>query len=346
MTNHPHTAQLEATAKLMVAPGKGILAADESTRSIEKRFASINLPSTIENRQAYRELLLTTAGMGEYISGVILFDETFRQTTKDGKLFTEVLAEHGVLPGIKVDTGTVNLPGSEEKTTEGLDQLRERLAEYAKLGARFAKWRATYDITADKPSERAIHVNNERLALYAVLCQEVGIVPMVEPEVLMDGTHDLPRCAQVTEQVLTDLFEELSYHGALLSGLILKPNMVTAGSEASTQASVEEVAKATVVVLTKTVPATVPGITFLSGGQSDVLATEHLNAMNTLGPHPWALSFSYGRALQGPVLRAWQGRAENVSAAQAMFLHRAKMNALATRGSYTAEAEQNGPALS
>jgi fructose-bisphosphate aldolase class I len=334
-------ATLSATAKALVAPGKGILAADESSGTIKKRFDSIDTESTETNRRDYREMLFTAKGMSEYISGVILFDETIRQQAADGTSLVKLLQDQGVIPGIKVDLGAKPLALSEGETvTEGLDGLRERLAEYRDLGARFAKWRATYSISATLPSTDCIEVNAHALARYAALCQEADIVPIVEPEVLMDGDHTIERSYEVTSDVLDALYEQLYVQRVRLDGTLLKPNMVMAGYDAAQQASVEEVAEATVRCFRATVPAAVPGIVFLSGGQSDELATAHLNAMNKLGTHPWQLSFSYGRALQAPALKAWKGEAANVDAGRDAFLHRAKLNSAARSGSYTPDMEK------
>jgi len=327
---------LQSIAKRLVAPGKGILAADESFPTIEKRFKSINLPSTEENRRAYREVLFTTKGVGEFISGVILFDETIRQKTRDGRPFVQVLEEQGIIPGIKVDNGAkamANFPG--EKITEGLDGLRDRLKEYRGLGARFAKWRAVITISEGIPTQTCIDANAEALARYAALCQEGDLVPIVEPEVLMDGPHTIERHFEVTEQTLRSVFRALAEHRVALEGMLLKPNMVLSGKECPQQASVQEVAEATVRCMRRVVPAAVPGLVFLSGGQTDQQATEHLNAMNRLPDLPWQLSFSYGRALQAPVLKAWKGDAANVAAAQQAFYHRAWCNSKARFGDYT-----------
>lgn len=335
-----NTRELESVAKALVAKGKGILAADESTGTIKKRLASINVESTEETRRTYRELLFTTEGMEQFISGVILFDETIRQATQDGTPFTEVLQRKGVIPGIKVDKGAkdlANFPG--EKITEGLDGLRERLAEYRDLGARFAKWRAVITIGPAIPTRTAIDANAHALARYAALCQEQGLVPIVEPEVLMDGDHSIERCQAVTEATLTTVFGELLDHHVLLEGMLLKPNMVLSGKEAPRQAGVAEVAERTVNSFRRVVPSAVPGIVFLSGGQSAELATEHLNAMNAMGDHPWELSFSYGRALQEPTLKAWRGEASKVPLAQRLFYHRARMNGAAREGTYSKEME-------
>src|SRR3954452_16878720 len=306
-----HT-ELHETAKALVADGKGILAADESDSTIKKRFDSIGLESTEDNRRAYRDMLFTTPGVEEYISGVILFDETIRQKGHDGTPFPELLESKGVIPGIKVDKGAKPLAYAEGETvTEGLDGLRERLEEYRGLGARFAKWRATYSISDTLPSDYCIWTNAHALARYAALCQEAGIVPIVEPEVLMDGTHTVEQSRRVTGRVLQAVYTELHDQRIDFAGSLLKPNMVLSGYDASSRASVEEVARETVDVLLSHVPAAVPGIVFLSGGQSDEDATAHLNAMNARGPHPWQLSFSYGRALQAPALKAWGGKEEN-----------------------------------
>jgi fructose-bisphosphate aldolase class I len=334
-------ATLSATAKALVAPGKGILAADESSGTIKKRFDSISVDSTEENRRDYREMLFTAKGVGDYISGVILFDETIRQDAADGTSLVKLLEGQGIIPGIKVDLGAKPLAGADGETvTEGLDGLRERLAEYHSLGARFAKWRATYTITDSLPSAYCIDVNAHALARYAALCQEAGIVPIVEPEVLMDGEHTIQRSFEVTSAVLDALYEALFLQRVRLDGTLLKPNMVLSGYSCPQQASVEEVAEASVRCYRATVPAAVPGIVFLSGGQSDELATAHLNAMNQLGSLPWELSFSYGRALQAPALKAWKGEAANVDAGRNAFLHRAKLNSAARSGSYTADMEK------
>ncbi len=324
------TENLETVARKLVAPGKGILAADESSGTIEKRLKSINVPSTEENRRAYREVLFTTAGAGEFISGVILFDETIRQKTRDGRTFVEALEQQGIVPGIKTDKGAkamANFPG--EKITEGLDGLRERLAEYRKLGARFTKWRAVVAIGEKIPTRTCIDSNAEALAHYAALCQEADLVPIVEPEVLMDGAHTIERHFEVTQQTLEIVFHCLYEHRVALEGMLLKPNMVLSGKDCPQQASVQEVAEATVRCMKRVVPAAVPGLVFLSGGQTDSQATEHLNAMNRLPDLPWQLSFSFGRALQAPVLKAWKGEAANVAAAQQAFHHRALCNSKA-----------------
>ena len=334
---------LETTAQALVAPGKGILAADESSGTIKKRFDKIGVESTEPNRRAYRDLLFTADGIGDAISGVILFDETIRQSSLEGDVpFPKVLESQGVIPGIKVDTGAkpLALAAEGETVTEGLDGLRDRLAEYRGLGARFAKWRATYTITDELPSRYAIDVNAGALARYAALCQEAGIVPIVEPEVLMEGTHTLERSAVVTAAVLEALYDALFKQRLHLPGTLLKPNMVLAGYDHDPPAADPEVADVTVACFRAHVPAAVPGIVFLSGGQSDELATAHLNAMNKLGPHPWQLSFSYGRALQAPALKAWKGESANVDAGRDAFLHRAKLNSAARSGSYTPDMEK------
>jgi fructose-bisphosphate aldolase class I len=338
--------ELEKTAKALVAEGKGILAADESDGTIKKRFDSIEVESTEDNRRAYRELLFTTEGAEDYISGVILYDETIRQSASDGTPFPKLLESRGVIPGIKVDQGAKPLALTDDETiTEGLDGLRDRLAEYRELGARFAKWRATYSIAADKPSEYCAWTNAHALARYAALCQEAGLVPIVEPEVLQDGTHTLEQSAKATGRVLQAVYTELHDQRVDFRGTLLKPNMVLSGYEASDRAGVDEVAEATLDVFYKHVPAAVSGIVFLSGGQSDEDATAHLNAMNARGPHPWQLSFSYGRALQAPALKAWGGKPESVEAAQRAYYHRAKMNSAARTGMYAPEMEREAAAV-
>src|SRR5438876_5661235 len=330
------TENLESIARKLVAPGKGILAADESSGTIEKRLKSISVPSTEENRRAYREVLFTTKGAGEFISGVILFDETIRQKTRDGRTFVKALEEQGIIPGIKVDEGAkamANFPG--EKITEGLDGLRERLAEYRQLGARFAKWRAVIAIGEKIPTHTCIIANAEALARYAALCQEAELVPIVEPEVLMDGAHTIERHFEVTEQTLESVFHALYEHRVSLEGMLLKPNMVLSGKDCPKQASVQEVAEATVRCMKRVVPGAVPGLVFLSGGQTDQQATEHLNAMNQLPDLPWQLSFSYGRALQACVLNAWKVDPAKVADAQRAFHHRALCNSKARFGNYT-----------
>lgn len=336
------TETLESIAQAMVQPGKGILAADESSGTIKKRFDSINVESTETNRRDYREMLFRTEeAMRDYISGVILYDETIRQKAKDGTPLVDLIRKAGSIPGIKVDAGAKPMAGFPgEQITEGLDGLRERLKEYYGLGARFAKWRAVIDIAGHIPTRGCIEANAEALARYAALCQEAGIVPIVEPEVLMDGGHDIDRCFEVTETTLRALFARLADHRVKLEGTILKPNMVVPGKKCPNQASVREVAEKTIAVFKRTVPAAVPGIVFLSGGQSDEDATAHLNAMNEIGGFPWKLSFSYGRALQAAPLKAWSGKAENIAAGQHAFLHRARMNGLATLGKWKAELEK------
>ncbi len=334
---------LRQIAKQMVRPGKGILAADESLGTIEKRFAKINLPSTEENRRAYREMLFTTPGVEEFISGVIMFDETVHQKASNGTLFVEILQKEGIIPGIKVDEGTEAMPGSpNEKVTKGLEGLPARLPHYYEMGARFAKWRAVITIGEGLPTAENITENNRRLAGYARLCQEAGLVPMVEPEVLMDGSHTMARCEEVTEAVLTSLFGELAKRGLVLEGTILKTNMVLPGKESGEAATPQQIAAATLAVLKKSVPEQIPGIAFLSGGQSEIEATANLNAINKTGRQPWALSFSYGRALQDSTLKTWNGKAENAPAAQKKFYHRARMNSLAVQGKYTSQDEASG----
>jgi fructose-bisphosphate aldolase class I len=333
--------QLQSTAQALVAEGKGILAADESTGTIKKRLGSIGVDSTENTRRAYRELLFTTEGAEEFISGVILYDETIRQSASDGTPFPKVLESRGIIPGIKVDLGAKPLALTDGETiTEGLDGLRDRLEEYRELGARFAKWRATYSIAAEKPSEYCVWTNAHALARYAALCQEAGLVPIVEPEVLQDGTHTIAESRKATGRVLQAVYTELHDQRLDFRGTLLKPNMVLSGYDASDRASADEVADVTLECFYKHVPAAVPGIVFLSGGQSDEDATAHLNAMNARGPHPWQLSFSYGRALQAPALKAWGGKEENVEAAQRAYYHRAKMNSAARTGMYAPEMER------
>ena len=345
------TQSLEDIANAMVAPGKGILAADESSGTIKKRFDSINVDSTEDNRRDYREMLFrSTEAMSECISGVILFDETIRQKAADGTPLVQLITDAGSIPGIKVDKGAKDLVGAPgEKVTEGLDGLPERMAEYYDLGARFAKWRAVIDIgrngDASIPSAYCLNTNAHALARYAAICQNAQIVPIVEPEVLMDGDHDIERCFDVTEATLKALYDELYAQRVSLEGSILKPNMVVSGKLCSNQASVEQVAQRTLDVFARTVPAAVPGIVFLSGGQSDEDATAHLDAMNKIkaanpGKYPWGLSFSYGRALQAAPLKAWAGEPSNVPAAQAAFTHRAKMNGLAALGRWASDMEK------
>ena len=330
------SANLAETAQALVVDGKGVLAADESAPTIKKRFDSIGVESTEENRRDYRNMLFTTPGARDYISGVILFDETIRQNAADGTSLVKILQDNGIIPGIKVDKGAKPLAGHPNETvTEGLDGLRDRLKEYADLGARFAKWRAVYRIDEDIPSAACLTTNAHALARYAALCQEAGIVPIVEPEVLMDGDHDIEVCDIVSEEVLRSVFNELAVQDVELEGILLKPNMVISGQDCAEQANVETVARATVRCLKRAVPAAVPGIVFLSGGQSDEAATLHLNAMNKLGEAlPWKLSFSYGRALQAAPLQAWSGKAENLAAGQTALFERAKANGAAALGTY------------
>jgi fructose-bisphosphate aldolase class I len=331
---------LETTARALAAKGKGLLAADESFPTIKKRFEALGIESTEETRRAYREMLFTTKGIEEFISGVILFDETIRQKAEDGRSFVEVLKNKGIIPGIKVDKGTVSMPGFPgEKITAGLDGLGERLNEYRDLGALFAKWRAVITIGPGTPTPANITANAHGLALYASLSQEAGLVPVVEPEVLMDGDHDITRCEEATEAALVAVFSALREYRVRLEGMLLKPNMVLAGKKSLKRSSVEEVAETTLHCLRKTVPAAVPGIMFLSGGQSPEQATEHLNAMNRMGPHPWEIGFSYARALQEPPMKTWMGSAANIAAAQRLFYHRAKCNSEARYGRYTGQME-------
>ena len=338
---------LVSIARAMVASGKGILAADESTGTIARRFESIKVENVEENRRAYRDMLFTTSGIGDYISGVILYDETIRQKSADGTSFVELLAKNGILPGIKVDNGAKPLPFCPEETiTEGLDGLPKRCAEYVKLGAKFAKWRAVITIGKDIPSATCVEENAHALARYAAICQEAGLVPIVEPEVLMDGGHTIDRCEQVTEWTLNAVYDALYLNKVQLEGSILKPSMVISGKDCAQQAGVEEVAERTVRILKRTVPAAVAGVVFLSGGQSDEVATAHLNAMNRMfaGNLPWPLSFSYGRALQAPSLKAWKGSTSNVAAGQAALLHRSRMNSLACSGRYSEQEEKQAKA--
>jgi len=337
-----NTDELRATALAMVAKGKGILAADESSGTIEKRFKSIGVESSEANRRAYRDMLFTTRGLGQHVSGVILYDETLRQSGHDGTPFPELLKRNGMIPGIKVDTGAKDLalcPG--ETVTEGLDGLAKRCAEYYKLGARFAKWRAVISIGRDIPSTTCIAANAHALARYAAICQANGLVPIVEPEVLMDGDHTIERCEEVTEWTLNAVYEALYINRVTLEHTVLKPSMVISGKDCARQAGIDEVAERTVRVLKRCVPSAVAGIAFLSGGQSDELATEHLNAMNRdCGPLPWPLTFSYGRALQHAALTTWKGQSGNLPAAQAALLHRSRMNGLAATGQYRADLEK------
>ncbi|MBP6014804.1 MAG: fructose-bisphosphate aldolase class I [Alphaproteobacteria bacterium] len=326
---------LEKIARKMVAPGKGILAADESSGTIKKRFDAIGVESAETSRRDYRELMFRTPAMREFISGVILYDETIWQDAADGTPLVKIIADAGAVPGIKVDEGTEMLPGSpKELITKGLDGLSKRLPKYYERGARFAKWRAVIDIGAGIPTYNCIHANAHALARYAALCQQANIVPIVEPEVLMDGEHDIDMCYEITEWALKETFSELYKADVKLEGMVLKPNMAIAGKKAAKRAGVAEVAEKTVKMLKNCVPPAVPGIAFLSGGQSDEEATAHLDAMNKLGPLPWALTFSYGRALQAAPQKAWGGKRENVAAAQRAFAHRARMNGLAALGKW------------
>jgi fructose-bisphosphate aldolase class I len=334
-------ADLRATAEEIVADYRGILAADESSGTIKKRFDSIELQSTEENRRAYRDMLFTTPRLEEWVSGVILFDETIRQSSADGTPFPELLSGRGMIPGIKVDTGAKDLAGAPgEKVTEGLDGLRERLEEYRGLGARFAKWRAVITIGDGIPTDYCLQTNAHALARYAALCQEQGLVPIVEPEVLMDADNDIATCYDATSRTLHHVFRELYEQRVDLRGMLLKPNMIISGKGSATQASAEEVAEWTIRCFREHVPAAVPGIVFLSGGQSDQQASENLNAINQLGDQPWVLSFSYGRALQAPALAAWDGDAANVDAGQAQLALRARCNSAAVAGRYSAEMEE------
>jgi len=333
--------ELQETANALVAEAKGILAADESSGTIQKRFDSIGVESNEENRRAYRDLLFTTEGAEEFISGVILYDETIRQSSADGTPFPKLLESKGIIPGIKVDTGAKPLAGAPDETvTEGLDGLRERLEEYRGLGARFTKWRAVISIGADRPSEYTIWTNAHALARFAALSQEAGLVPIVEPEVLMDGAHSIERCYEVTAETLQRVFDQLYEQRVQLEGVLLKPNMVVSGTEHEHQAEPAEVGEWTLGALRAHVPAAVPAIVFLSGGQSDEQASANLNAMNVHGPQPWKLSFSYGRALQAPALKAWRGDAANIEAGQQALLQRSRLNSAAARGEYSADQEQ------
>ncbi len=332
---------LQATAKELVSPGRGILAADESLGTIGKRFEAVGIEAGEESRRQYREMLFTTEGIGEFLSGVILFDETLRQNASDGRSLPQVLLDHGIIPGIKVDKSTVGLPLSpDEKFTQGLDGLGERLAEYGEMGARFTKWRAVITIGDGIPTKGCIEANARVLALYAAFCQDHDLVPIVEPEVLIDGDHSIEQCYEATEWMLHTTFQHLYEQNVEFSGMLLKPNMVISGKEAERQAGVEEVARSTVECLLRTVPAAVPGIVFLSGGQTTTQATAHLNAMNSMFEGlPWELSFSYARALQEPPMEIWKGQAGNVEEAQRAFYHRLKMNGAARSGSYSEEME-------
>ena len=332
--------ELVATVRAMMHAGKGLLAMDESSPTCNRRFAKLGIAQTVEARRAWRELILTTPGLGEFISGAILYDETIRQSKNDGASFIKLLAEAGIIPGIKVDTGAKDLAGHPgEKITEGLDGLRGRLSEYRQMGARFAKWRAVITIGDHIPSRGCLEANAHALARYAALCQEAGIVPIVEPEVLMDGAHPLQRCEEVTNVVLDRVFEHLFAARILLEGMVLKPNMVVPGKKSSEKASPEQVAEATVRTLKRQVPSAVPGIAFLSGGQSPVEATQHLNLMNAAGPLPWALTFSYGRALQETALNAWGGKSTGYAGGQQALFLRAKLNGLAAVGAYKGSME-------
>jgi fructose-bisphosphate aldolase class I len=338
------TKELIATATALFAGNKGLLAMDESTTTCNKRFEEAGIPQTIEYRRAYRELIVTTPGLGDCISGAILYDETIYQATKDGKLFIDILKEAGIVPGIKVDEGTVDLAGFPgEKITQGLDGLKERLAKYYELGARFAKWRAVIAINSIIPTRGCMEANTHALARYAALCQEAGIVPIVEPEVLMDGSHDLKRCFDVTEKVQHMLFDQLFAQNVDLNAVILKPNMILPGLSSSKQVSIDTVAEATVTCLLQTVPPAVPGVAFLSGGQSAKMATAHLNAMHVKyrGKLPWALTFSFARAIQQPALDIWKGKDENVKRAQQMLYHRASLDDAARRGEYKPSMEKS-----
>ena len=335
---------LNETARALVAGDKGLLAMDESNPTCNKRFARLGIPQTVEARRSYRELIVTTPGLGESISGVILYDETIRQQKKDGTPFVKVIMDAGIIPGIKVDTGAKDMAGhSGEKITEGLDGLRDRLVEYSQMGARFAKWRAVIGIGDDIPSRGCIEANAHALARYAALCQEAGLVPVIEPEVLMNGEHSLERCSEVTEQVLHTVFDHLYTQGVMLEDMLLKPNMVLPGLACPKQATLDEVADATVECLLRAVPAAVPGIAFLSGGQSAELASARLNAMNVRFKSrlPWALAFSFARAIQQPALEIWRGEEANVSAAQQALYHRARCNLAARRGEYNAQVEKS-----
>lgn len=332
---------LAAVAKAMTAGGKGILAADESTGTIDKRFKTISVENVEPNRRAYRDMLFTAKGLGDYISGVILFDETIRQSAINGTPFPKLLDKLGIIPGIKVDAGAKPMalcPG--ETITEGLDGLPKRVEEYVKMGAKFAKWRAVINIGKDIPSASCIWANAHALARYAAICQEGGLVPIVEPEVLMDGNHTIDRCEEVTEWTLAAVFDSLYNQRVVLEDMVLKPSMVISGAECPKQASPQEVAERTIKVLKRTVPSAVPGIAFLSGGQSDEVATLHLDLMNKMDGNPWALTYSYGRALQAAPLKAWRGASGNVGAGQSALLHRSRMNSLAAKGQYKAELEK------
>lgn len=332
--------QLNEIAKALVIPGKGILAADESFPTIEKRFAKINLPSTEENRRAYREMLFTTKGTEEFISGVIMFDETIRQKASDGTPFPEVLSSKGIIPGIKVDQGTESMPTfPNEKVTKGLDGLPERLKEYVKLGAKFTKWHAVITIGEGLPTDENIRENARRLAQFAKASQDAGLVPIVEPEVLMDGSHTMQSCEEATSKTLQAVFEELKKEDVVLEGTLLKTNMVLPGKESGEKATPEQIAEASIRVLNKTVPAEIPGVVFLSGGQSEAEATANLNALNKMGKQPWELSFSFARGLQDSALKIWNGNSANIQSAQVAFYKRAELNGLARAGNYRPEME-------
>lgn len=340
MLNQTQISELNNIAKQMVAEGKGILAADESMPTVGKRFAGINLENTEENRKAFRDMLLTAPGEGQYISGVILFDETIRQNALNGKSFVSILQEEGILPGIKVDQGLVDFGGSDkEKVTKGLEGLAERLKEYVNMGAKFTKWRSVVTIGAGTPTDENIRQNAKDLAQYALVAQEAGLVPMVEPEVLLDGDHDIIKAKDASTRILTALFEELKNAGVAIEGVIVKTSMVLPGKKAQ-KATPQEIAKETIDVFTRVIPKELPGVVFLSGGQGDIEATENLNAINQLGKQSWPLTFSYARALQDAATKIWAGKPENVEAAQQAFIHRAKMNSLASQGKYSPEMEQ------
>ncbi|MDQ3719811.1 MAG: fructose-bisphosphate aldolase class I [Actinomycetota bacterium] len=344
MIEHEHAQELQDTAREIVSEGRGILAADESTGTITKRFEAVGIESTEDSRRAYRQLLFTTEGIGDFISGAIMYDETIRQSTDDGTPFPQALADHGTIPGIKVDTGAKPLALSpDEKVTEGLDGLRERLEEYRELGARFCKWRGVIEIGDGIPTRYCIDANAHALARYAALCQEAGLVPIVEPEVMMDGGHPIERCYEVTVETLHRTFGALFEQNVMLEGVLLKPNMILAGKDAEDQKSLEEIAEATLRCMRTAVPAAVPGIVFLSGGQGNELATARLNAMNEIAkrtPHPWELGFSYARALQEPPMETWAGQEEKVADAQAQYYHRARLNSAARKAEYSDDMEK------
>ncbi|MDP3646275.1 MAG: class I fructose-bisphosphate aldolase [bacterium] len=329
------TQLLNQTARALVASGKGILAADESTLTIGKRFAKINLPNDEENRRAYRELLFTTPTIGDYVSGIIMYDETIKQKTADDKLFVQVLKDQGIMVGIKVDQGTIDMPGSLlEKVTKGREGLVIRLIEYVRMGAQFAKWRAVITIAQGMPTDANIRQNAKDLAAYAKVCQEANLVPLVEPEVLMEGTHTMEQCREATERTLVAVFEEMKAAGVAIEGMILKPNMILPGSKNTEKKTADEIAEATVTLFKKVLPPNLPGVAFLSGGQDPIEATDNLNAITMNGPLPWTITFSFSRALQNPVMEKWQGKPENVIDAQMLFLWRAQMNSLAAVGTY------------